>query len=154
MEMTHERRPVVLLRAKSWVCAFGIEDAIEIMRPRPIQALAGAPGFVRGLAIVRGAMLPVLDLAALLGAGPTEGWGRFLVARSGPRQIALAVDEFMGVSWIDPSLLANVPPLLHGALPEDVHKLGTLDGHGLALLQTGKLVPEDVWKNIAVQGAR
>src|SRR5262245_22426163 len=63
MESLGRGRSVVLVRARSWTCALRIEDAIEIMRPLPIQPLAGVPDFVRGLAIVRGKVLPVLDLA-------------------------------------------------------------------------------------------
>jgi purine-binding chemotaxis protein CheW len=36
------------------------------MRPLPIKPIAGTPGFVRGVSIIRGAPTPVIDLKALL----------------------------------------------------------------------------------------
>ncbi len=44
----------------------------EIVRPLPLVPVPRAPGFVLGLANLRGRVLPVLDLRRLVGAAPRE----------------------------------------------------------------------------------
>jgi purine-binding chemotaxis protein CheW len=143
---------VVLVRARSWLCALRIEDAIEIMRPLPVQPVMGAPAFVHGLAIVRGTPLPVLDLAAILGAEISDCAGRFLALRAGTKAVVLAVEEVLGVSHLDLSSLQDAPPLLHEALPEHVQKLGMLDGQALAVLEAGRLMPHALWQALVHEG--
>jgi purine-binding chemotaxis protein CheW len=151
VEATGDRHSVVLVRARSWLCAFRVEDAIEMMRPLPVQSVVGAPAFVRGLAIVRGMPLPVLDLAAILGAETTDCAGKFLAVRAGPSPVVLAVDEVVGISHLSLSSLQDVP-LLREALPDHVQKLGVLDGHLLAVLETARLLPDDLRQALARQG--
>jgi purine-binding chemotaxis protein CheW len=42
----------------------------------------------------------------------------------------------------------QLPPLLSGALPDCVQELGALDGHTMAVLETGRLLPETVWNEL------
>ena len=74
--------------------AFGC--VAETMRPLPIQPLADMPALVRGVSIIRGEPVPVVDLAGLL--GQTESAiGRFVVVRVEERKVALAIGEVIGV---------------------------------------------------------
>lgn len=57
-----------------------IRQLEEILGPRPLQALPGAPAFVTGLLAWRGRAVPVVDAAQLLGL-PRVGTSRILVAR-------------------------------------------------------------------------
>jgi hypothetical protein len=49
-----KRSSWLLCRAGNLLCALPIEHVIEIMRPLPVEQIAGAPHYVRGLSIIRG----------------------------------------------------------------------------------------------------
>src|SRR6185436_6230529 len=48
-------------RVGGLLCALPLEHVEETMRPLAIEAIAGGPAFVRGLAVVRGAPIPAVD---------------------------------------------------------------------------------------------
>ncbi len=55
---------VVMVGARA--CAFRLHHVAETMRPLPFKPVAGTPGFVRGVSVIRGTPTPVVDLKALL----------------------------------------------------------------------------------------
>ena len=95
--MTDPTKLSLLVRAGPRICALSLADVVETMRPGPIEPLAGAPEVVRGLAVIRGAPVPVVDLASLLGDGEHSVPTRFVTVRTGERNVALLVDEVMGI---------------------------------------------------------
>src|SRR5205809_310773 len=58
---------VLIVAVRSGACALPLMHVIETMRPLPIEPMACALSFVRGISIIRGAPTPVVDLGALLG---------------------------------------------------------------------------------------
>ena len=54
---------MLLFHVGASVCALRLEDVGETMRPLPVSPLPETAAFVLGLAIVRGAPTPVIDLA-------------------------------------------------------------------------------------------
>lgn len=145
---------VLLVRAGGWVCALPITDVVETMRGLPLRPVAGAPRFIRGLSIIRGALLPVVSLAALLGAEEASPRvGRLITVRTGERQIALHVDEVIGAKHIDTSALALTPPLLSEALPGPTERLGALDGQTLAMLSAARILSDELFRALIEQGA-
>src|SRR5687767_3801027 len=78
------------------------------MRALAIDPLPGAPPHVRGASIVRGAVVPVIDAAVLIGAD-SEDDSRFVTLRAGERTLALLVHDIVGVRSLAPSLDALVP---------------------------------------------
>src|ERR1039458_3558579 len=96
----NEREMTMLLcRVHGRRCALPLEHVVETMRPLPIGPLAGAPPGVSGLAVIRGAPVPVVDLSRLFSSdvgyievAPT----RFVTVRVGQRVVALAVDRVEG----------------------------------------------------------
>lgn len=123
------------------------------MRALPAAPLAGMPEFLLGLAIVRGGAVPVVDAGALLaGSSPPGGSSRFVVLRAGPRRIALAVDEVLGVRELSAESVANLPPLLGSASAEIVEAVGTLDRELLLVLRAAHIVPASVWSAVDARG--
>ena len=135
---------ILLVRARVYLVALPISAVVETMRPLPVRPAPGAPPFVRGIAIIRGEPLPVIDLGALLTAAPASGepGGRFVTVKSGERRVALSVSAVVGIRALNIDALAAAPPLLSQALPEQVERLGVLDGETLAVLGTARLLPE------------
>lgn len=128
-------------------CAVPLRWVKEIMRPLPIEPVAGAPSFVPGLSIIRGLTTPVVDLGSVLGT-PSGLRGRFVVVRTGDRQVALSVGHVEGIRLLDRATLEKLPPLLGNAAGEIVEAIGTLDTHFLVVLQAGWELPSEVWSAV------
>lgn len=137
---------VLVARVGTLACAFPIEHVVEAMRPLPIEPIGGAgaatPDGVTGVALVRGAAIPVVDLGQVLGI-PTGPGTRFVVVRVGDRSAALVVDEVVGVRTVPATALAATPPLLAGAAREAVAGIGALDRALLLVLEAARLIPEE-----------
>jgi twitching motility protein PilI len=69
-----------------------------LMVPASITRVPGAKAWVRGLANIRGHLLPIVDLKAFLGAGTNSGSrdARVLVLNSVEFPVGLIVDEVFG----------------------------------------------------------
>jgi len=144
----------------SRIGALALRDVRETMRPLPVEALAGAPPFVLGLATIRGFPTPVVDVSRLL--GPTESsfaptlapsLARFVSLELGERTAALAVDAVLGVRSVPSGVLSNIPPLLQEACASVVSVVGSLDARLLLVLETARLVPDSTWSAMEVPGA-
>ena len=138
----------LLVRCRAWLCALPLAEVIETLRPLPLQPVAGAPAFVRGLSLVRGELVPVVELALLLGA---EGGapGRLVVVRAATRRLALAVDAVLRIVPHEQLPSRSVAPLLSKALPAQVTALAVLDGAALAVLESTSVLPEEAWATLA-----
>lgn len=136
----------LLCRVGTRYCALPLACVLETMRPLPVEPLAGMPSFVRGVSVIRGALVPVVDASALLGSADGALRGRFVTIRSGARRVALAVDEVLGIHEFPRAALQELPPLVREASAEVVSALGTLDRELLLVLHAAHLVPEDVWQ--------
>lgn len=140
----------LLCRSGPRLCALPLGPVRETMRALPLEAVPGMPPCLSGLAVIRGAPVPVLDLGRLLGgpAGAAESTGgtRYITLELAQRQVALAVDAVLGVRALDDVACAAVPPLLHGAEASLLAALGTLDAELLLVLQAARLVHEGLWQ--------
>ncbi len=138
----------LLLRVPGAVCAFPIREVIETMRPLPIEPLANLPEFVLGVALIRGSVVPVIDLKAVFEAHASEPPMRFVTIRVGERCVALAVQSVVGVVDLGKYTLEEMPPLLKSARPDVIQAIGVLDSELLMVLRTSRLVQESAWKAI------
>src|SRR5579859_3305696 len=132
--------PWLLCRAGPHLCALPLEQIAEVMRPLPFEALADAPPFVRGVAVIRGAPVPVIDLARLLGQAKS-GITRLITVHAGGRLLALAVGEILGLKSDQEVGGKNMVPLLREAAQDSVSAIGTLDSEALLFLTTLRLLP-------------
>ena len=143
----------LVFRADSQTCVLPLSQVVEILRPLPVEPLAGAPPFVRGMSIIRGTPVPVVDLAALL-HGSLAAVARFVVVRAGERRFALSVEAVLGIREFRDALWHDLPPLLSGACPGAVEAAAALDQEAVLALKTGTLVPDTLWDSLAVQETR
>ncbi len=137
------------------LCGLPIDRVIETMRPLPVSPVPGVPPYLRGVAIVRGEPVPVLELAALLGdaAAPPGPGARFVTVRTGDRVAALAVSAVRGVSTLDTAELRHLP-LLADAYAGALDALRARDGDLLLVLGAARLVPDEALAAIDRQGTR
>lgn len=127
--------------------AVPVGAAVETLRPLPTDPLADVPRFVVGVAVVRGAPLPVIDVGILL-AGEAEAAGRWLVCRVGARRVALALSSVVGVRSVPADALHDLPPLLGEAASAAAGALAALDSELAVVLDAARCVPEAAWHHL------
>ena len=140
----------LVVRAANRTCALNLDHVIEIMRPLPVEHVAGAPEAVLGLSVIRGTPIPVVALAALFdtgGGSPT----RFVIVRAAGNQVALAVDAVLGIREFTPAAYHAMPRLLRDARVQAVEEIGALDSELLFVLDAGNLLPEALLESLAGQ---
>jgi len=142
------RHAVVLCQVGSIVCALPLEHVAETLRPLPVETLSGTAHFIDGLAIIRGAPVPVVDLARLLGNVTDERRTRLVVVKIGERTAALAVGRVLGVRSLESAAVIALPPLLAGASSEIITAIGSLDARLLLVLETSRVLPESSWASL------
>ncbi|MBE0616833.1 MAG: purine-binding chemotaxis protein CheW [Proteobacteria bacterium] len=94
-----DRLEVLAFEVAGETYALSIQVVTEIVLPRPITSLPRAPGFVLGVASLRGVVVPVVDLAQRLRLPPAEPCrgSRILVLRDGEDRMGFWVDRVQGV---------------------------------------------------------
>lgn len=138
----------LLCRSGSRICALPIIEVVEVLRPLTVESIAGVAGVVRGAAVVRGMVVPVVGLTEILGL-PPEPEARWVVLRVGARRAVLAVAQVLGVAPL--AAQPGVEPLLREGLHEAVAAMGAVDEGLLMLLEGSRVVPESVWAEVAAR---
>ena len=151
--IVHHTNAHLVCRIGSRVAAIPLALVSETMRPLPIEPLAEMPPFVLGVAIVRGAPVPVIDTARLVGvteSNPT----RFVTVKCDERTLALSVDAVLGVRAVGEQTLTALPNLLNEGNADVIAAIGAVDRALFLVLETTHLVPEATWSAIADFGAQ
>jgi purine-binding chemotaxis protein CheW len=136
--------PALVCRVRNLCCALSVSHVVETMRPQPVEPLTSAPGFVIGVAVIRGVAVPVVDVGALLGSPEPPRPTRFVTLAIGTRSVALAVEGIVGVRSLPRDALEELPPLLRDARHDAVERIGTLDASLLVVLRTARMVTDAV----------
>ena len=92
-----------------------VGHVLEVTELGVIRAVPGARQEILGIRNLRGQILPVADLASLLGDPRTTPAGLLLVAEAGGRQAGFAIDEVTGVSSLADPAEETESDLLMGA---------------------------------------
>ncbi len=123
-----EREPIwigeqsIVLTVAGTDIAVPLGMVLEVERVPTLMPVPGGPSFVRGVANLRGTILTVADLAAMLGLGAwtQHADARIVVVRS-TEPLALGVDAVRGMRRLAPGSLLH----LDGALPEHLSRYVT-----------------------------
>jgi purine-binding chemotaxis protein CheW len=149
-----ERSPVLIVTVGARACAIPLHHVAETMRPLSIEPVAGTPGFVRGVSVIRGVPTPVIDLNALLENGENSAtYGRFVTMKLGERRVALGVDAVIGLRNLDSAQLGELPPILRDVTADLIEAIGTRDAQLLVVLRAARIVPDEVWTTLAAAEA-
>jgi purine-binding chemotaxis protein CheW len=139
---------VVMVGARA--CALPLLHVAEIMRPLPIEPVAGTPGFVRGVSVIRGTPTPVVDLGALLeNRANREAYGCLVTLKLGERRFAIGVDSVVGLRSLDTARLGELPPILGDVAAHLIETIGARDAQLLIVLRAARIVPDEVWATLA-----
>lgn len=131
-------------RAGRRLCAVPMDHVSEVMRALPTQALPGAPAFVIGVSILRGAPTPVVDLAQLFG-GRRRRPAYFISAGEADRRFALAVDRVLGARPLPAEGRGSLPSVLDSATADFVSSIRVLGDEALLVLRGARIVPRTAW---------
>jgi purine-binding chemotaxis protein CheW len=119
---------------------------METMRSLPIEPMPDLPVFLLGVSIIRGAIVPVVDVARLLGLNTYPSHARFVTLKLGDRSVAFAVDDVIGVRRLTSETTTDIPPLLSAADAGVINEMTTLDAELILVLQAAYLIPDPVWE--------
>jgi purine-binding chemotaxis protein CheW len=99
--------------------ALPVTDVLEVADIGETTPVPGASHAVIGLKNLRGTVITVVDLAAVLELSAIQPRQRIVVAEEGGRQVALAVDSVVGVEPVPhPSETVESPHLVGAALTD------------------------------------
>ena len=107
------RVKLAVFRVGPAVYALDVAQLREVVRWQKITPLPMAPRLIEGLIDLRGALVPVVDLARALGAGAVVGGAtaRIAIVESDGLVMGLAVDAAVEVMSVDAIALEDPPAL-------------------------------------------
>jgi purine-binding chemotaxis protein CheW len=111
----------------------------EVLRSAELTPLPGAPALLRGLTLLRGEVLPLVELAPLFGRPATHVGDIILVVGAGRPELGLCVEEAEEVTSLPRSSLL-VPPAALEAQAQGL--VSGIDREGLLLLEAEALLKD------------
>jgi purine-binding chemotaxis protein CheW len=123
-----------------------IAQVKETIVVRPMTRVFLTPSWVAGIINLRGDVVAVLDLAVLLGLGPTvpQPGTRIVIVQSGERTAGVLVDRLAEARTVDLDRLEAPPATLAPEVAALLSGIATLaDGAPLAILDLDKLFESD-----------
>ena len=126
------------------------EFCVDIMSIREIRgwtaatALPQSPSFVRGVINLRGAVLPIVDLASRLGFESTEANDRnvIIVAQIGEQVVGLLVDAVSDILTITDDMIQPTPDVASETAKTFVRGLIPMDGRMISLIGLERVLPD------------
>jgi len=125
---------LVCFRLASQEYGLDIESVKETLTLRPLTRVFLTPSWVLGIINLRGDIVPVLDLAELLGmpASTIEPDSRIVIVDHDDHRAGIVVDELAELRIVQSDGIAPAPSTLSPEASELVSGLATVDG-GAAL---------------------
>jgi chemotaxis signal transduction protein len=117
----------VRLRVASEAYAMAVEHVLEVTNLGQVGAVPRARPEILGVQNLRGRILPVIDLALLLGIPRTVPPSHLLVAEAGGRQAGFAIDEVSGVGELEGPAEEAESDLLLGSMLGGDDLIGVLN---------------------------
>ncbi|KQY85036.1 chemotaxis protein CheW [Brevundimonas sp. Root1423] len=126
------------------------EFCVDIMSVREIRGwtpatpLPRAPGFMKGVINLRGAVLPIIDLGARLGLRTAEPTARhvIMVAHIGGRTVGLLVDAVSDIIQLTDELVQATPDVASDQVKTFVKGIFAVEGRMVSLLELEWILPE------------
>ena len=127
------------------------EFCINVMMVREIRgwtvatALPRAPRYVKGVINLRGAVLPIIDLAVRLGMPGAEPTARnvIIVVQLAQRQVGILVDAVSDILTANDNIIQPLPDVTSGLVKSFVKGLLPMDGRMVSLIALDNLLPSD-----------
>ena len=126
------------------------EFCVDIMAIREIRgwtaatALPQSPAFVKGVINLRGAVLPIVDLASRLGFESTEASDRnvIIVAQIGEQVVGLLVDAVSDILTVTDDVIQPTPDVASETAKSFIRGLIAMDGRMISLIGLERVLPD------------
>jgi len=147
-EATHqaspERRELTAFRVGVQEYCVDIMSVREIRGWTPATPLPQTPAYLRGVINLRGAVLPIMDLAARLGLPAIEPSARsvIIVVKVGERMIGLLVDAVSDILSITDDLIQPTPDVACDKVKSFIKGLISMEGRLISEIALERLAPE------------
>ena len=140
-----QRRELISFRVGTQEFCVDIMAVREIRGWAPATPLPQSPSYVRGVINLRGAVLPIVDLAARLEIGAAEPTARhvIIVAHIGERVVGLLVDAVSDILTITDELIQPTPDVACEAVKAFVKGILPLDGRMISLISLDRVLPDE-----------
>jgi chemotaxis signal transduction protein len=115
------------LRLAAEAYAVPVGNVVEIASLGDLAAVPGARPEILGVRNLRGQILPVIDLAQLLGLTPAAPPGQLLVAESGSIKAGFAIDEVSQVGELPDPTEGTESDFLLGTMIHQGQLLAVID---------------------------
>lgn len=121
-----------------------IADVAEILEVVPFMPLPNVPEYVRGVANLRGAILPIIDLRIRFGLGRKDfdDNSRIIVLKSEQRIAGIVVDRLWELLRLDQSVFQPPPTDVAKIDPEYFKEVTPVKGRMLIVLDIRRLLTE------------
>ena len=107
--------------------ALPVAEVLEVADLGDVTPLPGSGAAILGIRNLRGQVVPVVDLAVVLGLAGAPAPGRMVIAEEAGRKAGLAVDEIAGVEELPPASEEAESAHLAGAVLAGGDLIGVLD---------------------------
>ena len=126
------------------------EFCVDIMAVREIRGWTSAtpiphsPNYVRGVINLRGAVLPIVDLAARLGFAVSEPTARsvIIVTHIGNRTVGLMVDAVSDILTVSDDLVQPTPDVTCDTVKAFVKGILAIDDRLISLISLDRVLPD------------
>ena len=126
------------------------EFCVDIMAVREIRGwtpatpLPRAPGYMKGVINLRGAVLPIIDLGARFGLRTSEPSERhvIMVAHVGGRMVGLLVDAVSDIIQLTDEAVQPTPDVASEQVKAFVKGIFAIDGRMISLIELDRIIPE------------
>jgi purine-binding chemotaxis protein CheW len=126
------------------------EFCVDIMAVREIRGWTAAtpiphsPNYVRGVINLRGAVLPIVDLAARLGFAVSEPTARsvIIVTHIGERTVGLMVDAVSDILTVSEDLVQPTPDVTCDTVKAFVKGILAIDDRMISLISLDHVLPD------------
>lgn len=136
-------RELIAFRVGAQEFCVDIMSVREIRGWSPVTALPQSPVFVRGVVNLRGAVLPIVDLAARLGFPPAEPTARhvIIVAQIGQQVVGLLVDAVSDILTATDDLVQATPDVASDLAKTFVRGVIAIDQRMISLIALDNILP-------------
>lgn len=139
-----ERRELISFRVGDQEYCVNIMAVREIRGWSPATVLPQTPGYMRGVINLRGAVLPIMDLAARIGMPMVEPTVRsvFIVVQAGDRTVGLLVDAVSDILSINDDMIQPTPDVACDAVRSFVRGIISIEGRMISEISLDRILPE------------
>lgn len=142
--MSEDRRELISFRVGEQEFCVDIMAVREIKGFTPATTLPHAPPYIKGVINLRGAVLPIMDLAMRLGLPSSDATARhvIIVVKVGERTFGLLVDAVSDILSITDDLVQQTPDVACDRIRQFVRGIITVEERMISQIALDTLLPE------------